>query len=141
MSQLKINPRISIPLSEISFQFSRSSGSGGQNVNKVNTRVTLRWIPSTSEAISAGVLSRLVKKAGKRVNSEGVLQISSQRYRDQGRNVADCLEKLRELVASVASAPRKRVKTHPSRAVKKRRLDDKRKHSKKKRDRTLTDDE
>ena len=135
MSQLKVNHRISIPLSEISFQFSRSSGAGGQNVNKVNTRVSLRWIPAKTEAFNSATLARLLTKAGRRVNSEGILQISSQRYRDQGRNVADCLEKLRALVFSIAEPPKKRLKTRPSKAVKKKRLDQKRAHSQKKKDR------
>lgn len=132
MSHLKINDHISIPLREISFQFSRSSGSGGQNVNKVNTRVTLRWIPASSAAIGSTTLARLLTKAGRKVNSEKVLQISSQRYRDQGRNVADCLEKLRLLVVSAAVSPKKRIKTTPSRAARKKRLDDKKRRSKQK---------
>lgn len=140
MSHLKITERISIPLREISFQFSRSSGSGGQNVNKVNTRVTLRWIPSSSPAISGAILTRLLEKAGRKINSENVLQISSQRYRDQGRNVADCMEKLRLLVASAITPPKKRVKTKPSRASKQKRLDDKKKRSKQKRLRRTPDD-
>lgn len=140
MSHLKITERISIPLREISFQFSRSSGSGGQNVNKVNTRVTLRWIPSSSPAISGAILTRLLEKAGRKINSENVLQISSQRYRDQGRNVADCMEKLRLLVASAIIPPKKRVKTKPSRASKQKRLDDKKKRSKQKRLRRTPDD-
>ena len=140
MSHLKITERISIPLREISFQFSRSSGSGGQNVNKVNTRVTLRWIPSSSPAISGAILTRLLEKAGRKINSKKILQISSHRYRDQGRNVADCMEKLRLLVASAITPPKKRVKTKPSRASKQKRLDDKKKRSKQKRLRRTPDD-
>lgn len=140
MSHLRITERISIPLREISFQFSRSSGSGGQNVNKVNTRVTLRWTPSSSRAINGAILTRLLEKAGRKINSEKILQISSQRYRDQGRNVADCMEKLRLLVASAIIPPKKRVKTKPSRASKQKRLDDKKKRSKQKRLRRTPDD-
>lgn len=132
MSQIKINNRVSIPLSEVSFRFSRSSGAGGQNVNKVNTKVSLLWIPSSSAALSPLALERLLSKTGSRTNSKGVLQITSQRYRDQGRNVADCIEKLQKLVAAALVVPKKRVKTKPSKAARQKRLDDKRRQSDKK---------
>lgn len=135
MSSLKVNGSISIPLREISFGFSRSGGAGGQNVNKVNTKVSLRWIPAASRSLPEPVLDRLLEKAGRRINADGVLQITSQRYRDQGRNVADCLEKLRALVASVAVAPKKRKKTKPTKAASERRLADKRRRARKKEDR------
>lgn len=132
---LQVNRSISIPLSEFDFSFSRSSGPGGQNVNKVNTKVTLRWHLAASESISAAVRARFMARYARRVNSEGVLLITSQRYRDQGRNVADCLAKLRELLLSVAAAPKTRKPTRPTRSSKERRLREKKQTSQRKQSR------
>ena len=120
---------------EKSFTFMRSSGPGGQNVNKVNTKVRLRWDVAKSPSLSEAVRERFQKTYSRRITTEGDLLITSQRYRDQVRNIDDCLEKLRELLASVAAPPRRRKKTKPSRGSKERRLQGKREQSERKRSR------
>ena len=129
---LVVNDRIKVPLREFQFTFARSSGPGGQNVNKVNTKATLRWPITESSSLPFGVRERFLKKYQRRINSEGALIITSQRYRDQGRNVADCLAKLRALLESVATAPKVRRKTKPSKGSKARRLKNKQARSQQK---------
>jgi ribosome-associated protein len=126
---LVVNRRIRIPSSEFRFTFARSAGPGGQNVNKVNTKVTLHWTVESSPSLPEDVRDRFRSKYGRRINKNGELVIYSQRYRDQGRNTEDCLDKLREMLLDVATAPKKRKATRPSRASKERRLRDKRARS------------
>ena len=132
---LVVNARLEIPLREFRFSFARSSGPGGQNVNKLNTKALLRWAVMKSPSLPEAVRQRLVSKHRRRVTLEGDLLVSSQRFRDAGRNVADCLEKLRAMLAEAAVAPKPRRPTRPSRASVRRRLDQKRIQSKKKRQR------
>ena len=129
---LLINRRLKIPLREFRFSFARSSGPGGQNVNKVSTKATLRWPVLESQSLPEAVRKRLLAKYPRRVTARGELVISSQRFRDAGRNVADCLEKLRRMLAEAAVAPKPRKATKPTRASVRRRLDQKRKHARKK---------
>lgn len=129
---LVIDSRLKIPLREFRFSFARSSGPGGQNVNKVNTKATLRWAVLKSRSLPEPVRRRFLAKHGRRVTAQGDLLITSQRFRDAGRNVADCLEKLRTLLAGAAVAPKRRTPTKPTRASVRRRLDEKRKRSRKK---------
>lgn len=132
---LVVNDRIKIPLREFQFTFARSSGPGGQNVNKLNTKATLRWPLVTSPSLPETVRRRLLAKVGRRVTAEGDLLITSQRFRDAGRNVADCLGKLRKLLAEAAVVPRRRRPTRPTAASVRRRLDQKRRQSRKKQQR------
>jgi len=132
---LYVNDKIQIPLTELTFSFSRSSGPGGQNVNKVNTKATLRWPVAISPHLDEGVRERFLEKYRRRVTSEGEFVLHSQRFRDQGRNVADCLDKLRQMLLEVAAAPTVRKKTKPSRAKVQKRLDNKRHRSEKKQSR------
>ena len=127
--ELIINDRIRIPTGEFQLSFMRSSGPGGQNVNKVNTKVRLRWKVVESAHLSEDVKRRFLSKYSRRITAEGEFAITSQRYRDQPRNIADCLEKLRELLVDVATPPRPRKKTRPSRASKQRRLAEKKERS------------
>jgi ribosome-associated protein len=129
---LVVSDKLKIPLAEFSFQFARSSGPGGQNVNKVNTKVQLRWAVTRSPSLPEAVRQRFLDKYGNRINAEGELQISSTRYRDQKRNQEDCLEKLAELLRAVAEPPKKRKKTRPTRGSKERRLKDKKQQSERK---------
>jgi len=126
---LLVNKNLKIPLKELEFTFSRSSGPGGQNVNKVNTKATLRWAVSTSPSLPETVRQRLLQRQRRRITKEGDLLVTSQRFRDQGRNVADCLAKLRDMLAEAAVAPRRRKPTKPSRASVEKRLQEKRKRS------------
>ena len=118
---LLVNPRIRIPDSEIEFTYVRSSGPGGQNVNKVNSKAVLRWAMVESASLPADVRARFLEKFKNRLTSTGDVIISSQRYRDQGRNANDALEKLGAMLAAVAVAPKKRRATRPTKASRVRR--------------------
>jgi ribosome-associated protein len=137
MSVLAINSRIQIPHEEFEFSFARSGGPGGQNVNKVNSKAVLRWPVVRSTALPDDVRARFMARYQRRLTSLGEVIITSQRYRDQGRNIADCLEKLQELIAAVAVRPTVRKKTKPSRGSIARRLEGKRHSSSKKQSRRL----
>ena len=139
---LKITDKIQIPLREFDFTFARSSGPGGQNVNKVNTKAFLTWHVEQTESLPWAVKDRFVKKFSRRISKEGKIIVVSQRFRDQGRNVADCITKLQELVRSVVAAPVKRRKTKPSKGAIQRRINDKKATSERKsRRRPLRGDE
>ena len=105
---LIVNERLRIPLREIHFQFARSSGPGGQNVNKVSSKAVLRWNMAASPSAPEDVKERLRARHPRRVTREGHVVITSSRFRDQGRNVADCLEKLRAALAEVSTPPKPR---------------------------------
>jgi ribosome-associated protein len=124
---------IHVPEGELRFAFARSAGPGGQNVNKVETKVELRWDVQATAALDAGQRARLLAVAGRRVTSAGELILTSQRYRDRARNSADCRAKLRALLAAIAEPPRQRRRTRPSRASVERRLRAKRVRSETKR--------
>ena len=110
----------------------RSSGPGGQHVQKVSTKATLRWPVATSPSLPEDVRRRFLDRYHRRITGDGELLVTSQRFRDQGRNVADCLAKLREMLAAVAVAPKRRKATRPPRAAAERRLEQKRRRSKSK---------
>ena len=130
---LHVNDDLSIPLKEFHFSFSRSPGPGGQNVNKVNTKVTLRWDVVNSPSLTDEVRRRLMETNRRRINKEGVLILTSHRFRDQGRNVADALSKLSELIRLASQVPKPRKPTRPSRAAHRRRMESKRRTADKKR--------
>jgi ribosome-associated protein len=119
---LQVSSKIRIPNSELKFTFVRSSGPGGQNVNKLNTKAVLRWAAQTSSSVPPDVLDRFLTRYRNRVTADGAVLISSQRFRNQSRNAADCLDKLRNMLAAVAAAPVPRRATKPPRAAVERRL-------------------
>ncbi|REK12409.1 MAG: aminoacyl-tRNA hydrolase [Planctomycetota bacterium] len=129
---LTVNSRIRIPESELETTFARSSGPGGQNVNKVNSKAMLRWRARTSEALPDDVRERFLARYRSRITTDGDIIVSSQRYRDQARNVDDARKKLCAMLASVAVPPKKRKPTKPSRAAKQRRLESKQAQARKK---------
>lgn len=131
-SQLRINARIGIPRSELRFSFVRSSGPGGQNVNKVNTKAVLRWSAAKSRALPEDVRERFQRRYASRLNDRGELILMSQRYRDRARNQQDCLDRFKKLVLAVATPPRPRKKTRPPRSANEDRLREKRAVSEKK---------
>jgi ribosome-associated protein len=129
---LVVNSHLQIPLREFVFTFARSSGPGGQNVNKVNTKALLRWPVTKSPSLPEPVRQRLLARCRRQITVEGDLLIVSQRFRDAGRNTADCLEKLRQLVAVAATPARPRKPTRPTRSSVRRRVEGKRRQSQKK---------
>ncbi|MCP3690936.1 MAG: aminoacyl-tRNA hydrolase [Planctomycetaceae bacterium] len=137
---LVVDANIEVPLSEFSFSFSRSAGPGGQHVNKVNTKVTLHWGVLDSPSIPGGVKDRFLARFHRRINKQDQLVLTSQRFRDRGRNVADCLHKLREMILEVRDPPRPRKATKPTRSSRERRLKSKRLNSQKKERRRLPRD-
>ena len=129
---MTVQERLRVPARELAITFARSSGAGGQNDNKVNTKAILRWTVRTSRAIPADVRARFVERFATRITTAGELLLSSDRHRDQGRNVADCLAKLDAMLEAVATPPRPRRRTRPSRGSVERRLEQKRAQSEKK---------
>jgi ribosome-associated protein len=130
---IEVTPTIQIDEDEIQFDFVRSSGPGGQNVNKVSTSVQLRFNLLGSPSLGEEVKHRLIKLAGKRVTEEGVLIIEARQYRSQERNRQAALERLVRLIQQAAEPPKPRRKTQPTQASKLRRLESKRKRSEVKR--------
>jgi len=132
---LIVTPQLRIPLREFEFTFARSGGPGGQNVNKVSSKALLRWRVTASRSLPEPIRQRLLARLGRRITAEGDLLIASQRFRDAGRNAADCLEKLRQMLAEAAVPPRRRKSTRPTGSSVRRRIEDKRRHSQKKQSR------
>jgi ribosome-associated protein len=129
------------PDNEITFEFSRSSGPGGQNVNKVSTAVRLRFDVGGSRSLSEDVKARLVQIAGKRITRDGVLIVEARRFRTQDRNRQDALERLRDLLARARRKPKHRKRTRPSAESKERRLEGKRRRAALKRGRSSRSDD
>src|SRR4051812_27351343 len=97
---LRVNAQIEIPRREIRFSFVRSSGPGGQNVNKVSSKAVLRWSVADTHSLPFQVRGRLIAQCGRQINDRGELVLTSQRYRDQAKNIDDCLDKLRALIVT-----------------------------------------
>jgi ribosome-associated protein len=126
---LEVNSSIRIPWNELSFSFVRSSGPGGQHVNKTATAVQLRFDTARSGALPESVRGRLRMLAGKRMNAGGVLVIDAREYKSQERNRARAIAKLIDLIRRAARKPAARRKTAPSSASIERRLNKKRRRS------------
>lgn len=122
---LTVDSHIHIPDAEFEWTYARSSGPGGQNVNKVSSKAVLRWNVLASPSLPAEVRARFLKRFGSRLTTDGHLLITSQRYRDQGRNVSDALEKLTAMLTEVARPPKRRRPTKPTKGSVTRRLESK----------------
>ena len=129
---LAVDDQIRIPGEELVLTFARSSGPGGQNVNKVNSKAVLRWNVVDSPSLPEEVKQRFLERFAPRITRSGEILLTCDRHRDQPRNSAECYDRLRQLLLSVISAPRRRKRTRPSRASIERRLQDKKRISKRK---------
>ena len=126
---IRVTDQISIDESELDESFVRSSGPGGQNVNKLSTAVQLRFDVRRSPSLPNDVAIRLMRLAGKRMTKDGVLVIIAQSHRTQERNRADAEERLIELIRQAAVRPVARRATKPTQASKKRRIEGKKHRS------------
>jgi len=130
-----VTPDIAIGEHEIKYDFVRSSGPGGQNVNKVSSAVQLRFDVNSNASLPAEVKNRLRKLAGKKLSTDGILIIQASRFKHQEKNRQDAVERLVHLIRQATVKPKKRVKTKPSRRAKQRRLESKRHRSRLKQNR------
>jgi len=144
MDDIVVTPRVTIPGDELAIAFSRSGGPGGQNVNKVASKVELRWNPTTSTALFAALTADerawLIERLKSRLTSDGTLIITSSATRDQLKNRGDATEKLALIVRTALDRPKPRKPTKVSRGAKRRRVADKRHHAEIKRNRSGRDD-
>lgn len=126
---IPITRMISIDDDEIQVHFVRSSGPGGQNVNKVSTAVQLRFNVHNSPSLSGDVKTRLIRLAGRRITQDGVLILDARQFRTQERNREDVTERLKELIRKAAEMPKPRKKTKPSHASQEKRIESKKQRS------------
>ena len=129
---IRINAAIAIDEREIEESFLRSPGPGGQNVNKLETAVQLRFDVRRSPSLPEPVRRRLELLAGQRLTKDGVLILTARSHRTRERNRADALQKLVELIRKATVAPRPRRPTRPTKASKERRLETKERRSRNK---------
>ncbi len=134
--QIEINDRLSIPRDELSFAASRSGGPGGQNVNKVNTRVMLRFDVAGSPSLTDWQRARIRSRLATRITKDGVLVIASQRHRTQSANRAATVERFAELLRDALTRRRVRKKTRVPKSVVERRLEAKKRRGRLKRQRS-----
>ena len=138
---ITINSRLSIPNEELSFTFSRSSGPGGQNVNKVNTRATLLFDVACSPSLSDAQRDRILDKLATRISRAGILRVVSQKHRTQKANREAAAERFVELLSEALARERPRRRTRVPAGVRKKRLEDKRRRSRLKTGRSRPVDE
>ncbi|NOX48076.1 MAG: aminoacyl-tRNA hydrolase [Chlorobi bacterium] len=119
-------------IEEMVFSFSRSSGPGGQHVNKVNTKVELRFNINETNLLSDDDKALLFEKTGNKINNQGELVLVSEKYRSQSRNKESVIEKFFEILESALTLPKKRIPIKLSETKKKKRLENKKKQSDKK---------
>ena len=132
---LAVNESLSIPRSELDIRVSRSSGAGGQHVNKTSSRVEIFWNVLESRALDDAQRSRLREKLAARLTSDGSIRVVASDMRSQSRNRELAEERLADLVRRALIIPKKRRATKPSRAAKEARLESKKRHSTKKAER------
>jgi ribosome-associated protein len=131
-NSIRLGPRVSVPESEVRWQYSRSSGPGGQSVNKLNTAAEL-WVPiAAMHGLPPGAAYRLRQLAGQALTNEDELHLRDESTRSQLGNRDAAVEKLRDLVRRALVVPKPRKKTKPSRASKRRRLENKKRTGEKK---------
>lgn len=123
MPALFVNDRISIPEDDLAFVYSRASGSGGQHVNKTESRAQLRFAVFRCRALSDAQRSLVAKAAGRRLTAEGEIVMACGKYRERARNRDELLERLRALILAAITPRTVRKKTRPTRSSQRRRLD------------------
>jgi ribosome-associated protein len=133
---IELGPGVWTDREQLRFGFSRSSGPGGQNVNKVNTKTELRVNLAALHGISDRALARLKALAGRRLMDGGDMLFTADTERTQESNRRACLEKLRDLISQALVEPKKRKKSKPSKAAKRRRLEGKKRQGEKKKSRS-----
>jgi len=133
VDDLRITRRVTIPSRDLSWSAARSGGPGGQNVNKVASKVDLRFDLPGSSALREPVKARLRRIAHNRLDGDGRVMIQSSTHREQHRNLEDARERLADMIRRAMRPPKKRKKTKPSRRQKQKRLDNKKRRSEKKR--------
>ena len=139
MGALRINSTLSVPAADLSWRAVRASGAGGQNVNKVSSKVELRFdLPGTT-ALDEGVKARLRAIARGRLDADGRIVVVSQATRDQPKNLADARAKLADLVVRALVPPRPRKPTRPTAGSRERRLSQKQHRARRKADRRAED--
>jgi len=126
---ITINNRLIIRYSEVSFRFARSGGHGGQNVNKVETRVELLYDVRKSPSLSDAQRRQIAKKLASRIDSHGVLRIVAQDSRSQWRNRVEAMDRFRELMRSALKPTKKRIATRMPGSAREKRLEDKKRRS------------
>lgn len=139
MDDLRVNDRVTIPARDLSWSAARSSGPGGQNVNKVASKVDLRFDLRGTDALIGPVKARLRALTKNQLDKDGRLIVTSQATRDQSRNLEDARDKLAALVRQALVRPKARRKTKPSKRAKQRRLNAKKQQSDKKKMRGKVD--
>ena len=132
--------RLTIPAGELEIAFARSGGPGGQNVNKVSSKVDLRWNPTTSTVLTHDDRNLLLERLRKRLTNEGTLIVTSTLTRDQAKNREDAMSKLSLIVRVALDRPKPRKATKVSKGAKRRRVADKRHNAEIKRNRRGNDD-
>jgi len=135
-NSLYVNPSLSIPRDELDVRVSRSSGAGGQHVNKTSSRVEIFWNVASSRALNEEQRERLRAKLSSRLTSDGSIRVVASDMRSQSRNRELAEQRLGELIARSLIIPKKRKATKPTKAAKEARLEAKRRHSSKKRERS-----
>jgi ribosome-associated protein len=138
VSGIRVNHSLIIAEEDLQWSFARSGGPGGQNVNKVNSKATLRWTPREGQ-LPKSAWFRFQRLAKRYLTKEGQVVIQAQEHRDQAQNIEACRQRLATLIRSALIVPRRRIKTKPTKASHRRRLDNKRRQGEKKRSRQSKD--
>ena len=137
---IRVNARLTIPERELTLEAVRSGGPGGQNVNKVSSKVVLRFSVRDSQVLGEWRRARLLMRLAARLTRSGELVLHASRFRERHRNAEDARERLARLLREALHTPRRRVPTRPTRGSRERRLADKRRRSDRKRDRRTPGD-